>query len=323
MDATKPMCYARIGKVVLSTGDSIREFSGRAFSPEDIEQIKWMRGTYKHLSERELASTICESIGWLTPSCMPKRVQCVQFLRQLAGEGAIDLPKSQRRLAKTPGGVPKSEERAARLPPPPPCDITEAGGLALEIAKAGPRLQLLRAHLEKYHYLGDDEVFGDRLYYFAVDAEKRELGCLRFSASSWALSDRERWIGWDSEQRKERLFLILNNSRFIIFPWVRVKNLASRILSMAARRIASDWLSRYCYEPVLLETFVDRDRFNGTSYKAANWELVGQTKGLGRNSRQGDRPLSVKDIYVRPLRRDFRAVLKGEKPYKAVDPDDV
>ena len=316
------MCYARIGKVVVITGESIREFSGRAFSLEDIEQIIWMRNTYKHLSERELASTICESIGWLTPSGMPKRVQCVQFLRQLAGEGAIDLPKSQRRLAKAPSNVPKSVERAARLAAPPD-DIIEASGLALEIAKAGPRLQLLRAYLEKYHYLGDDEVFGDRLYYFVVDAENRELGCLRFSASSWALSDRERWIGWDNGQRKERLFLILNNSRFIIFPWVRVKNLASRILSMAARRIASDWLSRYCYEPVLLETFVDRDKYNGTSYKAANWELIGETKGRGRNDRHSERALSVKDIYMYPLRRDFRAVLKGEKPYKAVDPDVV
>jgi len=105
---------------------------------------------------------------------MPKRVQCVKFLRQLAGEGAIDLPKSQQRLAKTPSEVTKSDERAARLPAPPD-DITEVSGLALEIAKAGPRLQLLRAYLEKYHYLGDDKVFGDRLYYFAVDAENREL----------------------------------------------------------------------------------------------------------------------------------------------------
>jgi len=307
---------------VLNTGDSIREFSGRAFSLEDIEQIKWMRSTYKHLSERELASTICESIGWLTPSGMPKRVQCVQFLRQLAGEGLIVLPKSQRRIAKIPSTVSKSDERAARLPAPPD-EITEANGLALEIAKAGPRLQLLRAYLEKYHYLGDDKVFGDRLYYFAVDAENRELGCLRFSASSWALDDRERWIGWDNGQRKERLFLILNNSRFLVFPWVRVKNLASRILSMAARRIASDWLSHYCYEPVLLETFVERERFNGTSYKAANWELIGQTKGRGRNDRHNERALSPKDIYMYPLRRDFRAVLKGERPFKAVNPDDV
>ena len=200
---------------------------------------------------------------------------------------------------------------------------TETGGLALEIAQAGARLQLLRAYIEKYHILGDSQVFGDRLYYFIKDDSERELGCMRFSVSSWTLEDRDRWIGWNTEQRKEHLFLIVNQSRFLIFPWVRVMNLASRALSLAARQITSDWLKRYCYEPVLLETFVDREKFRGTSYKVANWELVGETKGRGRNDRNKEYALSVKDIYMRPLRRDFRAILKGDKPYKAVNPDDA
>ena len=207
MNTSNRVCNAKLGNVVLITGYSIREFSGRAFSHEDIEQIKWIRNTYKHLSEKELASTICESIGWLTPSGMPKRVQCVQFLRQLAGEGVIDLQKSQRRSADLKGTAMKAVERAARLTAPPD-DITEASGLELEIAKAGLRLQLLRAYLEKYHTLSDNTVFGDRLYYFVTVIRNRELGCLRFSASSWALKDREQWIGWDNEQLKERLFLI-------------------------------------------------------------------------------------------------------------------
>ena len=302
---------------------SIREFSGRVFSPEDINQIKWMQKTYKHLSERELASTICESIGWLTPSGMPKRIQCVQFLRQLTEEGEISLPKARRSVTQPPGRrQKKAEERASQLPAPPE-EITKIGGLALEVAQAGARLQLLRAYIKKYHILGDSDVFGDRLYYFITDESNRELGCMRFSVSSWALENRDQWIGWDAEQRKERLFLIVNQSRFLIFPWVRVMNLASRALSLAARRITADWLLRYCYEPVLLETFVDRDKFRGTSYKAANWELVGETKGRGRNDRENEYALPTKDIYMYPLRRDFRAILKGDKPYKAVDPDDM
>jgi len=309
-------------KVVLITGKSIREFSGRAFSLEDIEQIKWMRKTYKHLSESELASTICESIGWLTPSGMPKTVQCVQYLRLLGSEGEINLPESQSRVGKvSENRKTKAAERAAKLPEIAD-EIREISGASLEIAEPGMRLQLLRAYMKRYHILGDGMVFGDRLYYFITDEGKRELGCMRFSASSWALEDRERWIGWDSKQRKERLFLIVNQSRFLIFPWVRVKNLASKVLAMAARRIPSDWLSRYCYEPVLLETFVERERFKGTSYKAANWELIGETKGRGRNGRKNEHTLSVKDIYMYPLRRDFRAVLKGEKPYKTVDPNE-
>ena len=308
---------------MLVTGDSIREFSGRAFSLVDIDQIKWIRKTYKHLSEKELAATICESIGWLTPSGMPKLVQCVQFLRQLADEGEITLPKSQRRFNGAPENIKaRADERVAMLPAQAD-EITEICGLALEVAQAGARLKLLRAYMNKYHMLGDGTVFGDRLYYFITDAAKTELGCMRFSASSWTLEDRERWIGWNNEQRKERLFLIVNQSRFLIFPWVHVKNLASRALAMAARRIASDWLSRYCYEPVVLETFVDREKFKGTSYKAANWELIGETKGRGRNDRNNKNALSVKDIYMYPLCRDFRSILKGEKPYKAVNPDDM
>jgi len=301
---------------------SIREFSGRAFSLEDIDQIKWMRRTYKHLSEKELAATICEGIGWLTPSGMPKYTQCLRFLRQLAEEGVISLPKSQRSVPHDPDSRRrKADERAANLPEPTE-NITKVGGLALEVAQAGARMQLLRAYIKKYHMLGDDNTYGDKLYYFITDAANTELGCMRFSASSWALHDRDCWIGWDAAQRKERLFLIVNQSRFLIFPWVRVRNLASRVLSLAARQIASDWLLRYCYEPVLIETFVDREIFTGTSYKAANWELVGETKGRGRNDRRNEYALSVKDIYMRPLRRDFRAILKGDKPYKAVNPDE-
>ena len=301
----------------------IREFSGRAFNLEDIEQIKWMRKTYKHLSEKELASTICEFLGWLTPSGMPKCRQCAQFLRQLAEEGEIDMPKSQRSGGMTSESRRmRTEERVARLPVPP-APITEIGGLALEIAQAGARMQLLRAYMNKYHILGDTDVYGDKLYYFITDAANMELGCMLFSASSWALNDRDQWIGWNEGQRKARLFLVVNQSRYLIFPWVKVANLSSRALSLAAKRLPGDWLARYCYEPVLIETFVDASLYKGTSYKAANWTLVGQTKGRGRNDRFKEYALSVKDIYMHPLRRDFRSILKGDKPYKAVNPDDA
>lgn len=308
---------------MFTTGKSTREFSGRTFSSEDIEQIKWLRGTYRQLSESELAATICEVLGWLTPSGTPKTIQCVQFLRKLADEGAITLPKPRAGKKQGEGSTSAIQEKRASELQAPLSEVTEIGGLALEIAQAGARLQLLRAYIKRYHALGDEMVFGDRLYYFITDAAGTDLGCMRFSASSWALEDRDRWIGWDGKQRKERLFLIVNNSRFLIFPWVRVRNLASRSLSLAARQIKADWLSRYCYEPVLLETFVEREKYHGTSYKAANWELIGETKGRGRNDRMKEYALTVKDIYMHPLCKDFRAILKGEKPYKAVDPDGV
>jgi hypothetical protein len=301
---------------------SVREYAGRTFSEEDIETIIWTRKTFRQQSEKELACTICETLEWLTISGLPKYTACKGFLRQLAAEGIIDLPDSQGRYkAKTGGRERKAAERVNALPDRME-EITEVEDIQLDIAQAGPRLQLLRAYLQKYHKLGDAGAYGDKIYYFIIDQDGRELGCMRFSVASWALEERDKWIGWTAEQRKPRLFLIANQSRYLIFPWVRVKNLSSRVLSLAARRISGDWLERYCYEPVLLETFVDTAHFAGTSYKAANWTYVGQSKGRGRNDRYSTYALSLKDIYMYPLRRDFREVLKGEKPFKAVKPDE-
>jgi hypothetical protein len=174
--------------------------------------------------------------------------------------------------------------------------------------------------VSNYHELGDPHVYGSQIRYI-IKSEEQDLGCLLFSGSSWALEPRESWIGWTPEEKKRHLHLIVNNSRFLILPWVRVKNLASRALSMAARRLQKDWLEHYCYAPVLLETFVDYP-YKGTSYKAANWIYLGETKGRGRNDRNKEYALTQKSIYVLPLQKDFRAILKGEKPFKAVNPDD-
>jgi len=300
---------------------SIREFSGRAFSSDDIDQIIWLRKTFPKLSESELAKTVCETLGWLSLSGAEKRVTCVNFLRQLAAEGVIDLPAKKSR--KTVSKKRKLDlSPCVEALPDETLEVTKIGGVELELVHAGERLKLLRAYLKKYHAIGEQQPIGEQLSYFIKDSgDGSDIGCMRFSPASWALEDREAWIGWTAGQKKERLFLVVNQSRYLIFPWVHVKNLSSRALSIAAKRLPGDWLKRYCYEPVLLETFVDTDFFKGTSYRAANWECIGQTKGRGRNDRHKEYLLSVKDIYVYPLRKDFRKILTGTKPYKAVDPD--
>jgi hypothetical protein len=199
-------------------------------------------------------------------------------------------------------------------------EVTKCGAVELEIARRGIDSARWTKYVADYHTLGMRNMHGAQLRYFVV-SEGVELGCMLFSASSWALSERERWIGWDIEDRKARLELIVNNSRFLIFPWVRIRNLASKALSLAARRIQDDWLKEFCYAPVLLETFVDTSLYFGTCYKAANWEFIGETKGRGRMDRHTERALSVKAIYMYPLQRDFREVLRGEKPAKAVTPE--
>jgi hypothetical protein len=299
----------------------IREFSGRAFSLEDIEKIKWTRKVFPKLSERELACTICETLGWVTIKGLPKRQACVEFLRLLASEGIIELPESRRTNNLSACELEQKADNRANALPDNVEEIITTGDIELEVVQAGTRMQLLCAYLRKYHYLGDKAAYGDKLHYFIKDSNGTLLGCMRFSAASWVLSGREEWIGWTAAQKKARLFLIVNQSRYLIFPYVHIRNLSSRALSLATKRLPADWLERYYYEPVLIETFVDTDLYKGTSYLAANWTLIGQTKGRGRNDRYGEYSFSVKDIYMYPLRRDFREILTGKKTYRAVDPD--
>ena len=299
--------------------NTIRVFSGRTFCPEDIELIRWAVKTYPTLSRNELASTICEFLNWTTPAGRVKLQQCTAFLEQLESEGIIQLPPKPARkpsIAK-PVKVAKIDFDTSEITG----DIKDIEPIHLVIARPGEDLGRWRCYVDQYHMLGFRRTFGSRLHYFIKSGET-ELGCMQFSASSWALAGRDKWIGWQVHDKQQRLHLIINNSRYLIFPWVRVKNLASKALSLAAKQIQSDWLREFCYAPVLLETFVDREHFEGTCYKAANWLYLGQTKGRGRNSNSHNPNRSRKDIYVYPLQKNFRACLKGEIPYKVVDPDE-
>lgn len=299
--------------------NTIRVFSGRTFYPEDIQLIKWAVKTYPTLPRVELIATICELLNWSTPAGRAKIQQCTAFLEQLDSERIIQLPSKPVRKPSiaTPVKVAKIDFDTSEITG----DISTLESIRLDIARPGEDLDRWRSYVDQYHMLGFKRAFGSRLKYF-IKSGNTELGCMQFSASSWALADRDKWIGWEVSDKQQRLHLVVNNSRYLIFPWVRVKNLASKALSLAAKQIESDWLREFCYAPVLLETFVDRDHFEGTCYKAANWLYLGRTKGRGRNSNSHNPNRSRKDIYVYPLQKNFRACLKGEVPYKVVDPDE-
>jgi hypothetical protein len=277
--------------------------------------IKWARNRYPKLSRTELAGTVCELIGWNTLAGSAKIQQCNAFFEVLEAEGIIQFPVKKEVKPKKEKNKIVEEFDTTRLEG----SVKDYEPIRIEIVRPGNDLKRWRSYVQQYHMLGYKIVFGSRLHYF-VKSGDTELGCIQFSASAWSLEDRDKWIGWTVEDRKIRLHLIVNNSRFLIFPWVHIKNLASKALSIAINQIQEDWLKEYCYSPVMLETFVDTSFFSGTCYKASNWVYLGETKGTGR-TKSKENIVSRKAIFVYPLQKDFKACLKGEKPYKVVEPE--
>jgi hypothetical protein len=181
--------------------------------------------------------------------------------------------------------------------------------LQIQIVSTSEDTRLFKSYIYQYHYLGFDRSVGESIKYLVYSKNGDILACLMFGSSAWSCRARDEYIGWDATQRQAGLQLLTNNSRFLILPGVNISHLASHILGAIARRISDDWQAKYGHRVYLLETFVERGRFKGTCYKAANWECVGKTAGMGRNCKTTVGELAEKDIYVYPLTADFRVAL--------------
>jgi hypothetical protein len=291
-----------------------RIYFGREVTEEDIETIRWRLRTYKSLSRNELILTISEALEWTRPEDgMPRAYQCRVCLESLAEEGVISLP-----------AVNAAAAEKARMPMsfletiPQIEDVTEIATIDLVSPKGVEENKRWRSYIDKYHTIGYKRDHGVSMRYF-IKSGDIELGCIQFSSAAWALEDRDNWVGWNKVEKSSNLRLVANNTRYLLLPWAKSPNLASRALGKAARQIQPDWLNRYGYAPALLETFVDSSLHKGTIYKAANWIQIGETKGRGRYDRYREHKLTKKLIFVYPLQKDFREVLLGQKPYRRMD----
>jgi len=182
----------------------------------------------------------------------------------------------------------------------------------LKIIRTVPRSKddaLFNFLLAQYHYLGYKRTVGENMKYLIRDNQGNPLACFLFGSAAWKLISRDSFVGWTTQIREKNLCYITNNTRFLILPWVKIRNLASHILAKIALRISADWYDKYAHSLYLLETFVDKTRFRGTCYKAANWILLGQTKGRTRNDRDHTIEVPIKDVYVYPLAKRFREEL--------------
>ncbi len=292
---------------------SSQRFCGRTFNGDEVDQIKEIVSTCNGISRTELANTVCELFDWKRPTGRLKTVECRQFLEHLAAQGVLDLPD---RKAGRPKGVKVTVKRTNKGQAPGIItgNVNDFCPLKLRKVTTKAQRELWYEYVDRYHYLGYQLPFGAQLRYFieSGNGENLILGCLQFSSPAWKMAARDRWIGWSDEQRQRNLQKVVNNSRFLILPWVKVKNLASSVLALAIRSVCKDWQSCYGYRPVVMETLVDKSRFAGTCYKAANFIYVGTTTGRGRMDRDHtSHEQSPKDIYVYPLSSRFRQELSG------------
>jgi len=290
---------------------SSERFCGRVVDKNQVSEIVEIVAIFPKLSRAELANTICELFSWKRPTGKLKTVECRQFLERLDAKGIIRLPACREHNAKgTKTNVHRTDQadRQAIIS----VKLSELSPIVLSRVKTKEQRDLWCEYIDRYHYLGYQLPFGAQLRYFIESAAKDAvfLGCLQFSSPAWKMAPRDRWIGWNDEQRQRNLQKVISNSRFLIFPWIQVKNLASSVLALSVKTVPDDWQSCYGYRPVLIETLVEQKRFKGTCYQAANWVHVGSTTGRGRMDRENKRKgMAVKEIYVYPLSNRFRQAL--------------
>ncbi|MDP2720209.1 MAG: DUF4338 domain-containing protein [Dehalococcoidia bacterium] len=280
---------------------------GRGITQDDIELVQRLIEANPSQNRTRLSRELCVLWNWRAANGQVKDMACRTLLLKLEQRGHITLPARQ-----SPSGwgcrklsipcVPHKTEPIA-------CALSALAPVYVELVEDPGLLGLFKGLLSQYHYLGFNGTVGENMKYMVFDRERNPLACLLFGSAAWKNAPRDDFIGWDAATREANLQFLTNNMRFLILPWVRVPHLASHILGRGARRISGDWMEKYGHPIYLLETFVERDCFRGICYQAANWILVGQSKGRSRNDRHATLKVPVKHIYLYPLTERFREAL--------------
>jgi hypothetical protein len=285
-------------------------FCGHLVTQVELDLIRSIVHDFPSLTVTELSKTICELLDWRRPSGALKNHECFLLLQQLKKRGWLPLlPDLHVAYNRGPRRIPldtRSEPEPAVL-----CNLDDCLPLELELISDGDNRALFRQYIQRYHYLGYKVPCGAQLRYFVRShpLSGRIVACLLFTSAALKIAPRDHWIGWNDSARRSNLPRIVNNSRFLILPWIQVPQLASKILSLVAHQLPDDWLDAYRVSPLLLESFVDPERFSGTCYRAANWIHVGTTQGRGRMDRNHDVERHVKEIFLFPLHSRAREIL--------------
>jgi hypothetical protein len=282
------------------------------FTDHEIETIRRLAADSQQCPTRQaLARAVCTLLGWKKWDGELQIMSAKMALLRMERHGLITLP------------VPRHGNRNGRSIPP----LTEATDpgplwtgfrhplpeLRLALVRTPSASRLWNEYIARYHYLGYTPMAGAQLRYF-IESEGQILGAFGVNSAAWKVAPRDDWIGWTPPQRIRHLPWVVNNARFLILPWIQIRYLASSALALLTRQLPHDWMERYGYRPVLMETFVERDRFAGTSYRAANWISLGVTQGRGKTDRYHQHAKPIKTLWVYPLQKNFRAVLTAPLP---------
>ena len=280
---------------------------GRKLFPEDIQFIKKFISDNPNLKRTPISKEICKKWKWYTSYGQLKDMACRTMLYKLEKLGYIILPPSTNpniNKLRT-----KLNKPALHSTEPVNTKLKELLPLKIERVNTAYSIRLFKTFLSIYHYLSFKTTVGENIKYLVSNKNNTPLACLLFGSAAWTVAPRDSYIGWNKKTRKQNLQFITNNQRFLILPWINVKYLASHILGKIVKRISNDWQEKYKHPIHLLETFVEKDRFPGTCYKAANWIYVGQTKGRTRNDKSNRIVAPIKDIYLYPTNKYFKEEL--------------
>lgn len=287
------------------TGSMIQ--CARKITAQEIEEIQETIDLCSRLSRTELAQTISENLQWYTASGTNKVDACFKLLKRLEAEGVLKLPE-KRSVSKpiVKSLIPPTEKTEPQHKID--CKLRELGPVELEVVNDKKAAKLWKEYLSRYHYLGYKKPFGFYLRYF-FKSNDMILGCALFSGAAKSIGVRDRWIGWTEKQRLRNIAWVINNSRYLIFPWVKIRNLASHVLGQISKQISQHWLDRWGYSPVLMETFVNPNHYRGICYKASNWQYLGMTTGQGLVRKGKTYSTCPKKIFIKPLVKDYQDML--------------
>lgn len=279
----------------------------RTITTKDLKFIQAVVHEHWDKGRTHISRILCQKWNWLQPSGRLKDMACRELLLTLHRKDLLDYPP--------PRYIPSNKKRVVKKievdTTPISCKVTELKPVAVKMVRHTKLEPLYDSLVEQYHYLGYVQIVGNHLKYMAF-AGDTPVACIGWGSAAWAVESREEFMGWSKSIKNKNLHFIVNNTRYLVLPWVTVKCLASKVMALNIKRISSDWLKVYNYPLYMLETFVEQDRFKGTCYKASNWIRVGQTKGTSKKGHKHLKHGKIKDIYLYPLQKNFKRLLDDD-----------